>query len=77
METIELLKKPRTRCDCKLCKLSRTIHRTMKNGSHRQKNKLIHELSESLWDMGEERDMLRAAYEETTSAIPAQQVEAV
>jgi hypothetical protein len=33
------------RCICELCQFHRRIKRTQKNGSHRQKNKLIDELA--------------------------------
>lgn len=37
-----------SRCKCDFCKLYRRMNRTIKNGSHQQKNKLIKELM-NLW----------------------------
>jgi hypothetical protein len=36
------------KCFCELCKLSHRIRRTMTNGSHQQKNRLIQELANRL-----------------------------
>ena len=36
-------------CNCDSCKMSRRIRRTMLNGSHQQKNKLINELANLYW----------------------------
>ena len=43
-------------CSCDFCKLYRRINRTMKNGSHQQKNALIKELSDLYWNTDEELD---------------------
>jgi hypothetical protein len=36
------------RCICELCQFTRRIKRTKRNGSHRQKNKMIDELANRL-----------------------------
>lgn len=37
-------------CNCSSCKMSREIKRTVQNGSHRQKNRLIRELADLYWN---------------------------
>ena len=36
-------------CVCKFCKQHRRVQRTIKSGSHQQKNKLILELADLYW----------------------------
>jgi hypothetical protein len=36
-------------CNCRICRLGRFVNRTVANGSHRQKNRLIRDLEESLF----------------------------
>jgi len=38
-----------SKCFCDFCKLHRRVNRTMKSGSHQQKNALIRELSSLYW----------------------------
>ena len=43
-------------CVCDFCTMRRRVIRTMKNGSHQQKNKLINELADLYWSTDAELD---------------------
>lgn len=47
-------------CGCFACKLHRKMKRTMKNGSHQQKNRLIKELGELWLNTSEDLDYHQA-----------------
>ena len=43
-------------CVCNFCTMRRRVIRTMKSGSHQQKNKLINELADLYWSTDAELD---------------------
>lgn len=47
-------------CVCDFCRLRRRTKRTMRNGSHRQKNQLIDELANLYWDADEKLNHMNA-----------------
>ncbi len=54
----ELLKR-RTPCECEICRYGRHIRAVKERGNVEEMRQLIEELSENLWNTGEELEMYK------------------